>query len=271
MNYFRISPQALGQGARIPILKLGDSGEVFYELALCMFQEIERNNLAGRRTAVICPVGPVGQYPIFVRLVNESRLSLKNCYFFNMDEYLQDGDEWLDASDPLSFRGYMQREVYDKIDPGLVMPPAQRIFPDPKDTAALGMLLDSLGGADLCVGGIGINGHVAFNEPEPGMPEEKFRDLPVRALNISPETRAINAAGSLGGALHDMPRRCVTIGMREILGAKKIRLGCFRDWHRAVIRQAAYGEAGPHFPATLLQSHPDAMILVNENAAKQPY
>ena len=78
------------QNAKVPLLKLGDSGEVFYELALEMIGEIEKNNAVGRRTVFICPVGPVGQYPIFVRLVNERRLSLKNCWFINMDEYLTD-------------------------------------------------------------------------------------------------------------------------------------------------------------------------------------
>ena len=68
-----------------------------------------------------------------------------------------------------------------------------------------------------------------------------------------------------------MPRKCVTIGMAQILGAKKIRLGVFRDWHRSVVRQAAYGEVTAHFPASLLQNHPDAMIYVNANAAKQPF
>ena len=64
MDYYRITPQELGQDARIPILKLGDSGEVFYELAKEMVDTIRQNNGAGRRTVFICPVGPVGQYPI---------------------------------------------------------------------------------------------------------------------------------------------------------------------------------------------------------------
>ena len=64
--YFQISQEELGRGAKIPLVKLGDSGEVFYEMALEMIAEIEKNNAAGRRTVFICPVGPVGQYPIFV-------------------------------------------------------------------------------------------------------------------------------------------------------------------------------------------------------------
>ena len=70
MDYYQISAEELGQNAKVPLLKLGDSGEVFYELALEMVSEIEKNNAVGRRTVFICPVGPVGQYPIFVRLVN---------------------------------------------------------------------------------------------------------------------------------------------------------------------------------------------------------
>ena len=87
MDYYHISAQELGKGAKLPILKLGDSGEVFYEMAAEMCAAIRANNAAGKPTVFICPVGPVGQYPIFVRLVNREQLSLKNCWFINMDEY----------------------------------------------------------------------------------------------------------------------------------------------------------------------------------------
>ena len=91
-EYYRLPPERLGEGAKLPVLKLGDSGEVFYEFAVQMVSEIQKNNAAGRHTVFICPVGPVGQYPIFVRLVNRDRISLKNCWFLNMDEYLtEDG------------------------------------------------------------------------------------------------------------------------------------------------------------------------------------
>ena len=158
MDYYQISAEELGQNAKVPLLKLGDSGEVFYELALEMIGEIEKNNAVGRRTVFICPVGPVGQYPIFVRLVNERRLSLKNCWFINMDEYLTDDEEWIDERSPLSFHGFMNRTVYSKIDPELVMPENQRIFPDPHDPGHIAKVIDELGGVDIAFGGIGING-----------------------------------------------------------------------------------------------------------------
>ena len=88
-------------------------------------------------------------------------------------------------------------------------------------------------------------------------------------LEISPETRTANAIGDLNGAIEDMPRYAITIGMHEILGAKRVRIGVFRQWHRAVVRRAACGEAGSQFPASLLQNHPDAMILANDVASER--
>lgn len=248
MDYYHISAQELGKGAKLPILKLGDSGEVFYEMAAEMCAAIRANNAAGKPTVFICPVGPVGQYPIFVRLVNREQLSLRNCWFINMDEYLTDDGQWIAEENPLSFRGFMAREVYGKIAPELLMPEEQRVFPDPNDLGRIPALIEELGGVDIAFGGIGITGHLAFNEPQPELTAEQFAQLPTRVLDIHPETRATNCVGDLGGALEDMPRKCVTIGMKEILGARKLRLGVFRDWHRAVCRRAAYGEVTAAFP-----------------------
>ena len=99
-EYFRISAEDLGKDAKIPLVKLGDSGEVFYEMALEMVNTIKERNARGEKTVFICPVGPVGQYPIFVRLVNRDRVSLKNCWFFNMDEYLNDDETYIDFDSP---------------------------------------------------------------------------------------------------------------------------------------------------------------------------
>lgn len=271
MKYYQLSAQELGNGAKIPLKKLGDSSEVFCEIALEMVNEIEKNNAEGRRTVFICPVGPVGQYPIFVHLVNERLLSLQNVWFINMDEYLDRDGSWIDESSKLSFRGFMKRDVYGKIAPELVMPESQRIFPDPHDVERIPKLIEELGGVDVAFGGIGINGHLAFNEPQDELTPDEFAQLRTRVLPISRETRVANAIGDLGGAIDAMPAHCVTIGMHEILSAKKVRLGVFRDWHRSVVRQAAYGEVSARFPVTLLQRHPDACIYVNANAAQQPF
>jgi glucosamine-6-phosphate deaminase len=150
------------------------------------------------------------------------------------------------------------------------MPESQRIFPDPRNPEAVGKLIERLGGVDACFGGIGITGHVAFNEPE-DVPIGEFAGRPTRVLRMTPETRLINSVGDLGGAVEAMPEWCVTVGMKEILSAAKIRLYCFRDWHRAVVRRAAYGEKSALFPVTLLQDHPDVSIAIPESVAEAAY
>lgn len=270
-NYYQIPPQELGINAKIPLRVMENSDAVFSQLALEMIMEIESNQKRGRHTVMIIPVGPVGHYPVLVRMVNERHVSLKDCTFINMDEYLTDDGEYIDKNSPLSFRGFMEREVYGKIDPELLMPAEQRIFPDPHHPEEIVNIIESLGGVDLTIGGIGINGHVAFNEADTSMTPETFAAQHTRVLDISPETRTAGAIGELGGAVEAFPKKCITVGIAEILASRKIRLGVFRDWHRAVVRRAAYGKITAAFPVTLLQNHPDAVIFVNDVAAHQPY
>ncbi len=270
MDYYRIPKAELGRGVKIPLVTLGQAGEVFYQAAVDMLEVIEERNRAGKDTVLIVPVGPVGHYPIFVRLVNERGTSLKKTWFINMDEYLVDERTPISPEHRLSFRGFMERVVYSKLDPRLAMLESQRIFPDPRDPKAVGKLIEKLGGVDACFGGIGITGHVAFNEPE-DVSIEEFAGRPTRVLRMTPETRLINSVGDLGGAVEAMPEWCVTVGMKEILSAAKIRLYCFRDWHRAVVRRAAYGEKSALFPVTLLQDHPDVRITIPESVAEAAF
>lgn len=244
-----------------------DNAAVFQQMAEQMVDMIEENNRQGKNTVLICPVGPVGQYPYFVDMVNEKDLSLKDVWFINMDEYLDDDKKWVSKDHPLSFRGFMDRAVYEKIKPELLMPENQRVFPDPENVGYIPELIEKLGGVDIAFGGIGINGHVAFNEADGSLNSEEFLAQKTRVLEISPETRAANAIGDFNGALEDMPHYCVTIGIYEIAHARKIRLGCFRNWHRAVVRRAGYGEATSEFPVTLLQDHPDITLTFTDYVA----
>lgn len=264
---FSLTGKDLLKDAKIPFLLLNESGEVFYELALTMIHTIEQNNAQNTHSVLIVPVGPIGQYPVFVRLVNQQQLDLKSCWFINMDEYLDNQGQWLPKENTLSFRGYMESQVYSQIDKHLLPPPDQRIFPDPLNPEKLDNLLSSLGEADLCIGGIGLNGHVAFNEPKPELTIEEYSELGSRVLEIAPETRTTNCIAGLSGSLEEMPTHCVTIGIKQILMSKKIVLGVFRDWHRAVLRRALHGKKTTAFPVTLLQNHPNTLIISNKTAA----
>lgn len=259
--------ELLNNNPKLPVLVMEDNEAVFRSMAEEMAEEIKAHNEKGEKTVFICPVGPVGQYPFFVEKVNKERISLKNVWFINMDEYLDDEKKWVPETHPLSFRGFMNRVVYEKIDEELVMPKEQRIFPDPENLDYIPNLIEELGGVDICFGGIGINGHVAFNEADPSLSNEEFLAQKTRVLEITKETRTANAIGDFNGALEDMPHYCVTIGIYEIAHARKIRLGCFRNWHRAVVRRAAYGEATSDFPVSLLTGHGDINLKITEFVA----
>ena len=269
--YYQYNKEQLLKEPRLPLICMPDNATVFQAMAKEMFEEIEANNQAGKKTVFICPVGPVGQYPYFVDMVNERNLSLKDTWFINMDEYLDDDKKWIPVDHPLSFHGFMERTVYTKIKPELIMPVEQRVFPDPENVGYIPELIEKLGGVDIAFGGIGINGHLAFNEAQPELTPEQFAALGTRVLTLTPETKTANAIGDRGGAIAAMPNKAVTIGIKQILGARKVRLGVFREWHRAVVRQAAYGEVTAAFPVTLLQNHPDAAIYTNAIAAGQPF
>ena len=269
-HYYYYTKEELLKNPKIPLIVMEDNAKVFRSMAEEMVEEIERKNALGEKTVFICPVGPVGQYPYFVDMVNEKNVDLKNVWFINMDEYLTDDKQWIDKNHKLSFRGFMDRAVYTKIKPELVMPEEQRVFPDPDNVGYIPELIEKLGGVDIAFGGIGINGHVAFNEPQDELTGEEFLALKTRVLDISKETRAVNSIGDLNGALDDMPHYCITIGIYEISHARKIRLGCFRDWHRSVVRRTAHGEPTAHFPVSLLQNHPDINLKFTEFVANLP-
>ena len=132
MINYQATGEALTKG-KIPVKLFPSSAAIFQAMARDMADTIKEHNAKGLATTFILPVGPVGQYPYFVDLVNQERISLKQCHFLNMDEYLTDSQEWIPASDPLSFRGAMRRDVFEKIDEELRIPASQWIFPDPKD------------------------------------------------------------------------------------------------------------------------------------------
>jgi glucosamine-6-phosphate deaminase len=194
-EYYDYNREELLKNPKIPLVVLADDEAVFRSMAKEMASEIQRKNALGEQTVFICPVGPTGQYPYFVDMVNEQHIDLKNVWFINMDEYLADDRTWIPKEDALSFRGFMDRAVYAKIDPVLVMPESHRIFPEPDDPARIQALIGALGGVDICFGGIGINGHVAFNEADTAMTPEEFLAQHTRTLAISEETRAVGAGG----------------------------------------------------------------------------
>jgi len=90
-EYYQYTKEELLKNPKLPVIVMKDNAEVFKSIAVEMVDEIKKNNAQNKTTVFICPVGPVGQYPYFVDMVNEENISLKNVWFINMDEYLKIG------------------------------------------------------------------------------------------------------------------------------------------------------------------------------------
>ena len=232
--------------------------DVYFDMALKMLDEIMKNNAAGKKTVMIVPVGPTDQYPILARLVNQLNVSLKNVWFFNMDEYMTTETDKIAPEHPMSFEGRMYREFYNRVKPELVMPKEQRLFPIPGKEAEYDALIEELGGVDLCLGGLGINGHLAFNEAaedDDPITAAEFGALGTRVLKITRETRTINAYGYQRGDLRGMPEWCITIGMKQILEARKIYIALNRPWQHGIFKHVLFDKPQAQIPASLLQGH----------------
>jgi glucosamine-6-phosphate deaminase len=267
-----VAADRLGEGTPVRVRVLGDMAAVARDMAEVMLDEVGRAARDGRGATFIVPVGPVDQYAVLVDLMNERRIDWRDVCLVNMDEYLADDDRWIGADHPLSFRGFMDRAFYDRLDPELAPRPGNRVFPDPSDCRAIQKVIDRRGGVDVCFGGVGINGHIAFNEPpEPGeeVSDEAFAKLPTRVVSLSRETRTINSV-TAGGEIALVPRRAVTVGMRECLGARKLRFYCNRPWQSAVVRRALHGPVTAACPASYLRTHADAQIAVADYVARPP-
>lgn len=275
MNPLTIPKGELGRGARIPLTVLGGNAEVIARFADDMLAEYQAALAAGRPQAVfIVPVGPVGQYDLLADRCNAERTSLRRLVLINMDEYLTaDGLDWISAGDPLAFRRHMDEHFYARLHPDLAPPPEQRVWPDPRDLDGVGRAITRGGGVDVCFGGVGITGHVAFNDPpEPGEQTsvEEFGRLATRVVRLSRETLLINAVTAARGNVDRIPRLAVTVGMTEILASRKVRLYMNREWQAAIVRKLLHGPVTPAVPASLLQEHPDAHVTIAEHVAEVP-
>ena len=151
------------------------------------------------------------------------------------------------------------------------MPESQRHFPEPGKEKEYDKMIEELGGVDLCLGGLGINGHVAFNEAaeaDDPITAEEFAALNRRVLPITRETRTINAYGYQRGDLEGMPQWCITIGMKQILEARKIYIALNRPWQAGPLKHALFGEQKGQLPASLLRRNPNLTYCMTEVIAK---
>jgi glucosamine-6-phosphate deaminase len=257
----------------LKVLKTPD--DVHRWVAQEMIGEIERNNKAGKPTHWILPCGPTGHYPYFVKTVNEQKISLKNVHIFHMDNFLDWQARPLPIDHPFNLEGWMRTNFYDPIDPDLVNPEEQRYFPNVYEVDEISEQINKVGEIDTTYGGVGYRGHIAFNEP-PISPwysisPQEFRDSKTRILNLNDDTLIAQSQRAVGGCSYAVPPMAITLGMKDLLSAKRIRI--FSDtgaWKQTVVRVLLFGPMTLEYPVTFIQDHPDAMIIIDELTASPP-
>lgn len=269
VQYINISNNEILYNEKIKVYVVDSRIDIYNDIVRVMANKLIENNQKGKATSFILPVGPRGQYRRFARICNIEKISCKNLITINMDEYLDDDDNLIEEDNPLSFRSFVKKNLFDLLEDSLKIKPKNIFFPDPNNIKQIEKVINEIGGVDICFGGIGINGHIAFNEPmdESEITVSEFRELKTRVLDVSKETIVINSI-KYGGHTEFIPKRCITIGMTEIFMAKELRFYLEHDWQSAVLRKAIFEKPTTSFPATFLKEHENSSITVSGNVLR---
>lgn len=240
-----------------------------------MLSEVKANNSAGRPTRWILPCGPTKQYKYFIDQVNQERVSLRDVHVFHMDDFLDWETRPLPLDHPFSYKGWMLRNFYAPVDPELAIPDEQRHFPSIHDMDSVSRAIEAVGGVDTTYGGVGYRGHIAYNEP-PHSPwysvtAEQYRNSKTRILHLNDDTLIAVSQRTVGGLSHAVPPMAITMGMKDLLSAKRIRLMSDTGaWKRTVVRMLLFGPVTTEYAVTFVQEHLDAMIVIDRNTAVPP-
>lgn len=265
--------EELVRRGKIPFRLLCSREALIDDFARSIADEIRVRNQQNLPTRLILPVGPVAQYPKLVAICNRERISWKNVFTFNMDEFLDWQGRPIPVDHPLSFEGFMRRMLFAGLDTQLRIPEDHVFFPSPFRIDEISKAIGEVGGIDCCYGGIGYHGHVAFNEPPISrwwtVSIAELRASLTRVVVLGDDSIVVQSIHSSGGDSTAIPPMAVTLGMRDILASRKIRLYCAAgERHRAIFRITIAGEESVYYPATLVQGHPDAEVVTDEATAQ---
>jgi glucosamine-6-phosphate deaminase len=276
-EWCKVPPDELSDhpNAKVKLRVLSKPSDVYQDIADTMVDEIKSNNAASRPTRWILPCGPRGQYPLFTERVNREQISLKNVHVFHMDDHLDWQGRHLPLDHPYCYEGWMGRYFYDRIDASINVPVGQRHFPNVSKLDAMADAMKQVGGIDSVYGGIGYRGHIAFNEsprsPWYRVSKDEFRECTTRILHLNEDTLVALSQRGAGGCTDVIPPMVVTLGMRELLAASRIRLYSETGaWKQTVIRMLLFGNVSPEIPVTYVQEHADCVVTVDAATAACP-
>ena len=198
---------------------------------------------------------PIGTYDELARMHREEGLSFARCTSVNLDEY-----RGLAGTHPQSYRYFMNEHLFSRVDIRLdhTFVPNGTAADAAAECAAYDARLDSFGGSDLQLLGIGPDGHIGFNEPA-----DVFTKA-THLVDLDPSTIEANARFFDSAA--DVPRQALTMGMGGIMGSKKVLLVASGAGKKAVLEAAMNGPIDPRLPASILQLHKDVTVLYAVNS-----
>src|SRR5436190_9486204 len=203
---------------------------------------------------------PKTLYAELVRMHKEEKLSFKNVITFNLDQYYPISNDALQ-----SYQRFMKVNLFNHIDidpKNTHIPNGEIKKEDIKEHCRqYEKMVEDAGGIDLQILGIGINGHIGFNEPGSSIHSK------TRLISLDNSTRIANAYEFAN--ISEVPRLAITMGIGEILKAKKIILMAWGPSKAPVIKEAVEEDHTDHVPASLLQNHDDVTFVVDEAAASE--
>lgn len=254
-------------------IKVIEQADEFYtEFAIDIVRRIKESLEAGRSLVGIFPVGPMPQYRIAARIINRLRISCKHVHSFNMDEYADQDGNTAPTDWEGSFQRAMMESFFGAIDEDLRPPLSQIHFPTADVLSSYGRMIGDLGGPDVCYGGIGWCGHIAFWEAhlgeEFGNDIESYKKAGPRCVELHPMTIMQNALHSFSGDWSSVPPKANTIGPAQIIGARYRSfwldgyLGGGVSWQRFIARLVAHGPVNTLVPGSILQTVPGTYTIL---------
>lgn len=259
---------------KVPFRMVRDSAEMGRLMAEELASLIASKNAAGLPIRAIIPCGPSCWYAPFTEIVNSRRISLRNFTVFHMDECLDWQARPLPRNHPYNFRTFMEKHFYGGIERDLAVPESQRFWLLPS-TAERVQVAIAESPIDLTLGGWGQDGHIAYNQarrhPYSSITVEEVASSTIRVQENNLDTILALAQRTFGAAYQFVPPMSITLGVKECLSAKQVRV--FSDtgaWKQTALRVALFSEPTPEYPLTLLQGHLDAIITATESTAAHP-
>lgn len=196
---------------------------------------------------------PIGLYTELSRLNKAGVITFKDVKTFNLDEYVG-----LDGSHDQSYRYFMNKNLFEKIDIDI----NNTHVPDGINTAKAAEYDDAIkaaGGIDLQVLGIGVDGHIGFDEP--GTPLDSITHV----VELEQNTREVNSR--FFNSIDEVPTHAVTMGIKTIMNARSIVLLAIGKAKAEIIKKTLEGPITTEVPASILQLHPDVTFYLDEEAA----